>query len=327
MADQAPVYIELTAHYNGAFIFLSYLVSFVGSWTTLEMLLKRTGSTGKWNVMLLLGAGIAFGSTATFGMHFVRPARFWSVRGDPRVGRLTTAPSVPQVGNQAVTLRFPPPWEGTGAPLSYNAGYTILSLVVAILSMILAFSFIGLRFNAPQWRSRLTDEEQGSTATSEKSAIAGHEDEEGLATPEAVDKNPDMATGAAFDPDLKIEPGQQQTRFHLPGVRKVSLTPSAFNISLPKRRDSAFDDEKRPPPPGVDEDEDDESSDGGEFGIGAAKVSPWGVAKILLAGIVCGGGIAAMRASLVSPLHALQLTLESVAQTTSARSRSTPCRA
>ncbi|GJN90806.1 hypothetical protein Rhopal_003820-T1 [Rhodotorula paludigena] len=268
MADQAPVYIELTAHYNGAFIFLSYLVSFVGSWTTLEMLLKRTGSTGKWNVMLLLGAGIAFGSTATFGMHFV--------------------------GNQAVTLRFPAPWEGTGAPLSYNAGYTILSLVVAILSMILAFSFIGLRFNAPQWRSRLTDEEQGSTATSEKSAIAGHEDEEELATPEAVDKNPDMATGAAFDPDLKIEHGQQQTRFHLPGVRKVSLTPSAFNISLPKRRDSAFDDEKRPPPPDVDEDEDDESSDGGEFGIGAAKVSPWGVAKILLAGIVCGGGIAAM---------------------------------
>lgn len=72
-------FIELDAHYNGVYIFLSYLVSFVGAWTTLEMLLKRTGTRGWWNVMLLLGAGIAFGSTATFGMHFVsvpvEPAR------------------------------------------------------------------------------------------------------------------------------------------------------------------------------------------------------------------------------------------------------------
>ena len=67
-------YIELSAHYNGVYVFLSYLVSFVGAWTTLEMLLTRTGSTGLWNVMLLFGAGIAFGSTATFGMHFVRTA-------------------------------------------------------------------------------------------------------------------------------------------------------------------------------------------------------------------------------------------------------------
>lgn len=72
--DDQQDWIELTAHYNGGYVVLSYLVSFVGAWTTLEMLLKRTGSTGLWNVMLLFGAGIAFGSTATFGMHFVRRA-------------------------------------------------------------------------------------------------------------------------------------------------------------------------------------------------------------------------------------------------------------
>ena len=68
MADQ---FIELTARYQGVYIFLAYVVSVVGAWTTLELLLKRTGGSGWYNVLLLVGAGLAFGSTATFGMHFV----------------------------------------------------------------------------------------------------------------------------------------------------------------------------------------------------------------------------------------------------------------
>lgn len=72
--------VELVPRYTGIYIFLSYLVSFIGSWTTIEMLLKRTGMTGVWNIALLLGAGIAFGSTATFGMHFVR----WAPGQPPR---------------------------------------------------------------------------------------------------------------------------------------------------------------------------------------------------------------------------------------------------
>ncbi|GAA6000073.1 hypothetical protein JCM10207_006038 [Rhodosporidiobolus poonsookiae] len=266
MAD--PNYIELVAHYNGVYIFLSYLVSVVGAWTTLEMMLKRTGSSGLWNVMLLIGAGIAFGSTATFGMHFV--------------------------GNQSVTLRFPPPWEGNGVPLSYSAGYTILSLVVSCLSMILAFSFIGLRISPPKWRSSLTDEEQGSARSSEKGVQQGDGFEDELAqmngeSPEA--KSPDLATGGAFDPDLKIEPPSQQTRFNLPGGRKMSLTPAAFNVTLPKRGKAPVEEKK---PEEDDEDDDHSSADGGDFGVNAASVSRWGVIKVLMAGIVCGGGIAAM---------------------------------
>ncbi|GAA5920409.1 hypothetical protein JCM5296_003850, partial [Sporobolomyces johnsonii] len=69
MAD--PVhYVELVPHYTGVYVFLAWLVSVVGAWTTLEILLRRTGNSGAWNAMMLLGAGITFGSTATFGMHF-----------------------------------------------------------------------------------------------------------------------------------------------------------------------------------------------------------------------------------------------------------------
>ncbi|GAA5904048.1 hypothetical protein JCM6882_003811 [Rhodosporidiobolus microsporus] len=266
-------WVELRVHYNGVYIFLSYLVSVVGAWTTLEMMLKRTGSSGVWNVMLLIGAGIAFGSTATFGMHFV--------------------------GNQSVTLRLPSPWEGRGVPLSYNAGFTILSLVVSCLSMILAFSFIGLRVSVPRWRSRLTDEELGSTNASEKSVTRdgdGFEDEAADMRPDGFGepKSPDLvATGGAFDPDLKVDNSQQQTRFAIPGGRKMSLAGTAFNIQLPKRGGKqAEEDEKRRVED--DDEEDEKSEDGGDFGVNAATVSRWGVAKVLAAGVVCGGGIAAM---------------------------------
>ncbi|GAA5872863.1 hypothetical protein JCM8547_005721 [Rhodosporidiobolus lusitaniae] len=264
-------WIELVAHYNGVYVFLSYLVSVVGAWTTLEMLLKRTGSSGAWNVMLLLGAGIAFGSTATFGMHFV--------------------------GNQAVTLRFPSPWDGNGVPLSYNAGFTILSLVVSCLSMIIAFSFIGLRIGAPRWRSRLTDEEQASSRASEKSLSPdedGFEDEVPDMGGNGFGENKDVApTGAAFDPDLKVESPNQQTRFNIPGAgRKMSLAGTAFAVSLPRKGGPKEREKQREP---EKDDEDDEASeDGGDFGVHAASLSAWGVAKVLIAGIVCGGGIAAM---------------------------------
>lgn len=284
-------WIELVAHYNGVYVFLSYLVAVVGAWTTLEMLLKRTGSTGSWNIMLLLGAGIAFGSTATFGMHFVCPVLLPLDSTQAHVVFLSL-----QVGNQAVTLRLPAPWDGTSVPLSYNAGYTILSLVVSCLSMIIAFSFIGLRLGAPSWRSRLTDEEQASSSrTSEKSPEhdSDHFDEEPIDG--GVDVKERTPTGGAFDPDLKVD--GQQTRFNLPAGRKMSLAGTAFAVSLPKRGKGV---EKEMREKRHDDDDDDEaeekSEDGGDFGVHAASVSRWGVAKVLLAGIVCGGGIAAMRA-------------------------------
>ncbi|GAA5983157.1 hypothetical protein JCM10908_000176 [Rhodotorula pacifica] len=220
--------VELEVKYTGIYIFLSYLVSFIGSWTTIEMLLKRTGSSGWWNIMLLLGAGIAFGSTATFGMHFI--------------------------GNQSVTLQFAPPWEGTGVPLSYNAGFTILSLVVSCISMVLAFSFIGLRIRLPVSRARIEDEEDGAAEAD-----------------------------APYDLDTKGEPyaASPDTTETAQGMQALgAMSGSKKSARKEKRRAEV-------------EDEDEEGSQD-EFGVGAAKVSAWGVVKILIAGIVCGGGIAAM---------------------------------
>ncbi|BGP16568.1 hypothetical protein JCM10213_000520 [Rhodosporidiobolus nylandii] len=268
-------WIELTAHYNGVYIFLSYLVSVVGAWTSLEMLLKRTGSSGAWNVMLLVAAGVAFGSTATFGMHFV--------------------------GNQAVTLRFPAPWEGRGARLSYSAGYTVLSLVVSCLSMILAFSFIGLRLSAPRWRARLTDEEQASTHSSEKDP-AGEVDDDDEYEDAAPDdrgggfgepKRPggDMVTGGAFDPDLKVD-DSHHAKATLPGGRRMSLPGTAFKVHFPKRGGEKAVAEKRRRE--QDDGDEESSEDGGDFGVHAAKLSGWGIAKVFVTGVICGGGIAAM---------------------------------
>ncbi|GAA5958689.1 hypothetical protein JCM8115_000325 [Rhodotorula mucilaginosa] len=226
-------FVELEVKYTGIYIFLSYLVSFVGSWTTIEMLLKRTGTSGKWNILLLLGAGIAFGSTATFGMHFV--------------------------GNQAVTLQFAPPWQGTGVPLSYDAGFTILSLVVSCLSMVLAFSFIGLRIRSPVARARIEDEEDA-----------------------AADRH------SAYDVDAKPDPYSpgQATKISPQGlpVPELELTARSPSAAPTKRKEQRREENE----------DDDEDGDDDEFGVGAAKVSAWGVVKILIAGIVCGGGIAAM---------------------------------
>ena len=110
-----PTYIQLTSIYNGGYIVLAYCVSVVGAWTTIELLLRRTGGAGKWNALLLVGAGIAFGSTATFGMHFVSPlsqppphttSLISAGRGgvdDPCTSPLKSlSPSALQVGNQAV---------------------------------------------------------------------------------------------------------------------------------------------------------------------------------------------------------------------------------
>ena len=36
-------------HYDGGFIFLSYLISFVGCCTALELLNRRTGPRGRYN--------------------------------------------------------------------------------------------------------------------------------------------------------------------------------------------------------------------------------------------------------------------------------------
>ncbi|GAA5925475.1 uncharacterized protein JCM15063_005034 [Sporobolomyces koalae] len=239
-----PHYVELVVVYSGGMIVLSWLVAVVGSWTTLEILLRRTSNHGATNVWLLLGAGIAFGSTATFGMHFV--------------------------GNQAVSLKLPAPWTGQGVPLSYNPGFTILSLVISCLCMILAFSFIGLRFRTQ--------------------ACEPHQIEEGLTgstSHEREDMDDKLNSEYPLDVKERPETGQtDQNKRHriFSSSSLLSRPPPAHGLRSTKH--SSMGDSQ--------DEEEDLQEDGGDFGVHTAKVSRAGVAKIIGAGVICGGGIAAM---------------------------------
>ncbi|KAK4053883.1 hypothetical protein OIO90_003720 [Microbotryomycetes sp. JL221] len=254
MASRPTRFIELNAHYQGVYIFLAYVVSVIGAWTTIELLLKRTGGSGWYNILLLFGAGIAFGGTATFGMHFV--------------------------GNQAVTLHLPPPFAGNGVPLSYDVGFTILSLVVSCVSMILAFSVIGLRLDSKSVPDEASDQvnasEQGNIGDNQlANSNTLHDQYHGSSNAPHNEKISD-----SDDADAKLD--KRSSKHLLPNA-------TAAFVSLPLHRKHDKPKTKRPLSKDVsDEDE------GGDFGLRPATVSWAGVAKILGAGVICGGGIAAM---------------------------------
>ncbi|KAJ9107335.1 hypothetical protein QFC21_000785 [Naganishia friedmannii] len=113
-------YVKLVQTYNGGYIVLSVIIAFIGSLCTLELLLRRTSNRGRYNVLLLFAAGVCFGSVSTFSMHFV--------------------------GNNSLTLHHPREVELNKQPfsLTYEAGWTVLSLVVSCLVTILAFFVMGL---------------------------------------------------------------------------------------------------------------------------------------------------------------------------------------
>lgn len=181
-----------------------------------------------------------------------------------------------QVGNQALTIHLPPPFEGSGIPLSYDVGFTILSLIVACLSMILAFSFIGLRLEKRRPEGGSID---GEDAPRRSGSEADFDlEQRGATSPVSGDDKPAME-------EVELDAKDKRSSWH---PRSGSLIPSkaAAIINLPRQRKQEEASEK------AEADE-----DGGEFGTRPAKVSTAGIVKILAAGIIAGGGIAAMRES------------------------------
>ncbi|WVR04025.1 hypothetical protein IAU60_001024 [Kwoniella sp. DSM 27419] len=112
-------YVELVQVFNPGFIVLSYVIAFVGSLCTLELLIRRTTNSGWRNQVLLAAAGFCFGAVSTFAMHFVF--------------------------NNALSLHHPMMDAKTypALYLSYDPGFTILSLVVSCLAMTMAFFIMG----------------------------------------------------------------------------------------------------------------------------------------------------------------------------------------
>ncbi|WRT65474.1 uncharacterized protein IL334_002417 [Kwoniella shivajii] len=112
-------YVELNQRFSPGFIVLSYVIAFVGSLCTLELLVRRTTNSGWRNQLLLTSAGFCFGAVSTFAMHFVF--------------------------NNALSLHHPL-MDQNNYPalyLSYDPGFTVLSLVVSCLAMTTAFFVMG----------------------------------------------------------------------------------------------------------------------------------------------------------------------------------------
>lgn len=154
-------YIELEQSFSAGYVVLSFIVATIGSFCTLELLLRRTSNRGRSNVVLLVLAGFSFGAVATFSMHFI--------------------------GNNALTLRHPPMDGMTYRPLTlaYDAGFTILSLVVSCLAMTLAFFVMGLDTN---WSRvfRLTSRKKRSTAREEGGTMDGDDKERSSPTDDVI---------------------------------------------------------------------------------------------------------------------------------------------
>ncbi|RDW60762.1 hypothetical protein BP6252_12145 [Coleophoma cylindrospora] len=99
--------------FNAGYVVLSYVVSYIGAWTTLELIHRRTAMRGYYNWFLLAGSSISMGGIAIWCMHFI--------------------------GNRAIIL-------GNGTQfiqIAYSAGYTALSFFLPILVLFLAFWAVG----------------------------------------------------------------------------------------------------------------------------------------------------------------------------------------
>ncbi|KAJ5246318.1 hypothetical protein N7468_001301 [Penicillium chermesinum] len=101
-------------HYLGGYIFLSYVISWMGCATTLEMLHRRTSRSGFYNWYLLLTSSITMGGIGIWCMHFI--------------------------GNRAIVL-------GDGAmnvQIIYNVAFTGTSFVLPVVVLLFAFYSIGV---------------------------------------------------------------------------------------------------------------------------------------------------------------------------------------
>ncbi|KAF4630239.1 hypothetical protein G7Y89_g7906 [Cudoniella acicularis] len=99
--------------FNPGYVVLSYLISYVGAWTAIELINKRTTMKGSYNWFLLIGAALSMGGIATWCMHFI--------------------------GNRAIILGD----GGAGIQISYSPGFTALSFFVPIIVLLLAFWTVG----------------------------------------------------------------------------------------------------------------------------------------------------------------------------------------
>ncbi|KAG4436402.1 hypothetical protein IFR05_008125 [Cadophora sp. M221] len=95
------------------YIILSYVVSYVGAWTTLELFNRRTSVKGMYNWYLLCGSSVSMGGIAIWCMHYI--------------------------SNRAIVLgdaQF-------AIQIAYSPAYTAVSFFVPITVLLVAFIVVG----------------------------------------------------------------------------------------------------------------------------------------------------------------------------------------
>ncbi|KAI8144161.1 hypothetical protein BJV82DRAFT_667992 [Fennellomyces sp. T-0311] len=102
--------------FDAGIIIVSYFISVIGALTTLELLTQRTHYKGAYNWFLLLAAAFCMGGVGIWSMHFI--------------------------GNNSLRIRIP--GDTNTYQLAYSAGFTFISLVMAIFCTFLAFAFVGI---------------------------------------------------------------------------------------------------------------------------------------------------------------------------------------
>ncbi|KAH7407639.1 hypothetical protein BKA64DRAFT_693815 [Cadophora sp. MPI-SDFR-AT-0126] len=75
----------ITKGYRAGYVVLSYFISCLGAFTTLEIMMRRTASKGWYNCFLILAASISMGGIATWCMHFVGDCGVILGLGQPQI--------------------------------------------------------------------------------------------------------------------------------------------------------------------------------------------------------------------------------------------------
>ncbi|KAG6015181.1 hypothetical protein E4U54_004033 [Claviceps lovelessii] len=110
--------------FNGGFVCLSYGISLIGTGTSLELIRRRTSHRGLHNLLLLVGAAIAMGGIAIWSMsqHFIGNRAIYMLDGEE-------------------TLQ-----------IAYSTVLTVMSLLLPILVLILAFLGVSGNGRIRWWR-------------------------------------------------------------------------------------------------------------------------------------------------------------------------------
>ncbi|PWN33361.1 uncharacterized protein FA14DRAFT_161253 [Meira miltonrushii] len=112
---------HIPQRYNGAIVFASVFVAILGAHSTLVILGKRTGNTGTRNALLLLWAAMTMSCVGIWGMHFI-----------------------------GMNFRLEPV-PGISWYVAFSPGFTVFSLIVPFIALILAFVFVDY-FTLRIWR-------------------------------------------------------------------------------------------------------------------------------------------------------------------------------